>query len=76
MLTLGQEAKDRITGFTGVLIGRIEYLNGCVQYLVQPKKLINGKVVDSVWVDVQRLDPTSKVKVGGPGPIPPPFSRP
>ena len=34
---IGQRVRDRVTGFEGVTISRIEYLNGCVQYCVKPE---------------------------------------
>ena len=37
MIKLGQEVKDRVTGFKGIAIGRTHYLQGCDRVLVQPK---------------------------------------
>lgn len=34
---LGQRVRDNVTGFEGIAIGRVEYINGCHQYLVKPK---------------------------------------
>jgi len=39
MIRLGDVAKDRVTGFEGVTVARIEYLNGCIQYQLQPAGL-------------------------------------
>jgi hypothetical protein len=68
---LGDMVKDNITGFAGVVIGRAEYLFGCVRILVQPKAMKDGRPVESEWVDEQRLDAKSTVKVGGPQKDPP-----
>lgn len=61
MLKLGQVAKDKITGFQGVIIGRCEYLTGCTQVLIVPQKLgADGKRQDGEWFDEQRVTPTGK----------------
>lgn len=62
MINLGDEAKDKITGFKGVVTGKCEYLNGCVRYLIQPKKLKDEKMIDAEWVDVQQVEVTKVIK--------------
>ena len=55
-IKLGSLVRDVITELEGVVIARIDYLNGCVQYSVQPKvnKQMNlGKVE---WVDEEQLE--------------------
>jgi hypothetical protein len=69
-IELGQEVKDRITGFTGFAIGHCEYISGCNQTLVQPP--MKGKdFVDSRWIDDDRLQVTKtkpiSLKVTNPG---------
>lgn len=79
MIKLGDRVYDRITGFAGITTGRIEYINGCRQFLVKPERLNkDGQIVDGVWLDEQHLvikdaavlpDPfidTPFVQVGGP----------
>lgn len=40
----------------GVIIARIEYLNGCKQYQVQPKGMKeDGGTKDTSWIDEVRL---------------------
>jgi len=51
---LGKKVKDQITGFTGIITGRAEYLTGCVRYLVTPKADKNN-LKDSIWEDEARL---------------------
>lgn len=58
MISLGASVKDKITGFSGVVTGRAEYLTGCTQCLVVPKIGDDGIFKDSVWFDEQRLDLT------------------
>ena len=77
MINLGDEAKDKITGFKGVITGRCEYLNGCVRWLIPPKKLKDEKMIDAEWIDDQQVEVTKKEKKmaikerGGPSKNPP-----
>lgn len=34
LVYLGQEVRDRLTGFSGVVTGRAEYITGCAQICV------------------------------------------
>jgi len=52
----GRKVKDRITGFSGVVTGVVFYISGCHQALVAPGVDKDGKVQDSHWFDVQRLE--------------------
>lgn len=53
---LGQEVKDRITGFSGVVVGRTEYITGCNRYSIQSRKLSKeGKPSDWVSFDEDQL---------------------
>ncbi|TAM96257.1 MAG: hypothetical protein EPN45_21200 [Rhizobiaceae bacterium] len=53
---LGSRVRDKITGFTGIVTGRCEYISGCNQALVAPSAKEDGTLPDSHWVDEQRLD--------------------
>ena len=56
MISLGSRVTDKITGFTGVVIGYCSYITGCNQALVNPAILDkDGKMLDSMWLDEQRL---------------------
>lgn len=55
MLKIGLKAKDIITGFNGVIIGKCSYITGCDQYLIQPE-LKDGSWVESRWLDENRLE--------------------
>lgn len=74
MITLGQKVLDKVTGFTGIAISRIEYLNGCVQYCVKPHVGKDGKMRDGEWFDDAQLEivgkdiSTEKDYKGGPIP--------
>lgn len=56
MIQLGQTVKDKITGFSGIVTGRVEYLTGCNQLLVAPPVKDDGAFRDSQWFDEQRCD--------------------
>lgn len=57
---LGEILKDKISGFQGVAMARIEYFTDCVHYGLCPQALINGKSVEWEYFDETRL-----VKVKG-----------
>lgn len=59
---LGAEAKDGITGFYGIIIGRAEHLTGCNTYGLQPK-MKKDAVADARWVDEQRIVIVGKKRV-------------
>lgn len=50
----GDEVKDKITGFTGIVTGAASYMTGCNQILVQPP-LSGGKWAEALWLDDGRL---------------------
>ncbi len=71
MIKLGEQVTDSVTGFSGKVMARSEYLYGCVQVLVQPEGLKDGQPHESQWFDEQRLTTESQAKVGGPQKLPP-----
>lgn len=66
MIKLGSTVKDSITGYTGVALCRIEYMNGCIRYEVQSQTLFEGRVSQSEFFDEQRLTATPEATAGGP----------
>jgi len=71
-LELGRKVKDNVTGFSGIITGRVEYLTGCRQYLVMPKALRNNKMPTGEWIDEDRLINKTKKNSGGPQLLNPP----
>jgi len=73
VIKLGDEVKDKVTGFEGIAMARTEYLYGCVLIGVLLKVLSKdeGKPIDWVWFDEQCLDILSEAKTGGPQPLAP-----
>lgn len=61
---LGDEVKDKVTGFKGAISGRTEWLYGCRRYTVQPTKLKDGKPMDPLGFDEAAL---ILIKAAGPG---------
>jgi hypothetical protein len=55
MIQLGVTVRDKITGFSGVVTGRAEYISGCTQCLVCPRVKDDGGMQDAHWFDEQRL---------------------
>lgn len=62
MIDLGDKVKETITGFQGIVVSKIEYLNGCKRYQIQSVKLDAGKIV-SEWADEEQVQILTKVKV-------------
>lgn len=60
MIKLGTTVEDIITGFTGMVTGRVEYISGCNQLLVQPRVDKNGAFQPQQWFDEERCS-----EVGG-----------
>ncbi len=54
-IELGDTVRDLITGFEGIAISRIEYLNGCVQICVKPPVDKDGKMRDGEYIDIGQL---------------------
>lgn len=52
---MGDEAKDIITGFIGIIITRCEYITGCDTYGIKPKIDKEGKEMDALWIDEGRV---------------------
>jgi hypothetical protein len=53
---LGKEVRDKVTGFTGIITGKIIYLFGCSQYSVQQKVDSEGKKPSTEWLDEGRIE--------------------
>jgi hypothetical protein len=73
---LGQVVTDRMTGFSGTVVARTEYLYGCVQICLNPGQLKDRKPLGCEWFDEQRLTNASEATSGGPSPVPPELPRP
>lgn len=57
MIKLGQKAKDKITGFEGILTARHQYITGCDQYQLAPDGLDDdGKLKEIYSFDEGRIE--------------------
>ena len=53
---LGKKACDKITGFSGIITARVEFLTGCNRYCIQPTDLKDGKPIDSIYFDEAQIE--------------------
>ncbi len=83
MVNLGDEVKDKVTGFKGIAVARHQYLQGCARISVQPTKLdkegkkLGVETFDApqlIVVKVQKVQ-TGERKTGGPAYLIPPERR-
>lgn len=56
MIKLGNKVKDIVSGFKGITISRIEYLNGCIQYGVRPISKNGEKREGCEYIDEEQLE--------------------
>lgn len=73
----GIEVRDRVSGVTGIINARCEWLNGCIRYSIQPKidKKDPNKMPEGWWIDGAQLEvigdglndkPVKVQRTGGP----------
>lgn len=55
-LVLGKHYQDKITGFSGVAVGYVQYISGCHQGLIAPQVKESGELNEAHWFDEQRLE--------------------
>lgn len=76
VVSLGDIARDTITGFEGVVICLSQWLHGCRRATLQPRELRDGKPVESQSFDEPQLELVQSSVVwttantGGPRPEP------
>lgn len=51
MIQLGDRVKDAISGVTGIVIGKTDWLYGCRRITVQPETDKDGKPTDAFAID-------------------------
>lgn len=62
-IKLGSLVKDNISGFTGIVTARTEWLFGCARCGVEATEIKDGKLIDAQWFDEQRLDVLEERKI-------------
>lgn len=53
---LGVKAKDVLSGFTGTISYRVQYITGCDQYGLHPGMDKEGKLLDAQQFDESRIE--------------------
>ena len=67
MVRLGDQVSDRLTGLTGTVTSRAEWLYGCVRVAVQPRELKESQVEKRVEVTTAGVEqPKTAPATGGP----------
>jgi len=61
-MKLGDRVKDTLTGFEGILVGKTEWLYGCIRVSIEPTELKDGKRIEPDWFDEQRVVRVKKSK--------------
>lgn len=59
---LGQKVKDTVTGFSGTVVCRSEWLNGCARIIIQPPIDKDGKIPCSECIDENQLEIVEETK--------------
>lgn len=71
-IKLGDKVKDKVTGYTGMVVIISKFLNGCTQCEVQAKCGKDNKIPETIGIDIQNLElikskKVKKKKDDGPG---------
>ena len=73
----GDRVRDTLTGFTGIVVCRSDWFNGCLRYAVQGDKLNEGVPTENQHFDEAQLElrkagavKMPQVERGGPQPAP------
>ena len=61
-IELGDEVKDKVSGFKGVVVSEHIYLNGCTRFSVLPKVGKDGSYKESEAFDEPQLKVVTKGK--------------
>lgn len=59
----GDTVRDKVTGFTGIVVARYDYISGCNRYCVQPKVGADGKMPDSTNIDEPALEQLDVLRI-------------
>lgn len=54
-ISMGVKARDKITGFEGIVTGRCDYLYGCTQWGITPPAK-DGETKPTNWFDEGRVE--------------------
>lgn len=62
MIKLGEKVRDKVSGWTGTTVSKVEWLNGCIQFGVQGKLTKGIKEITTYNIDEVQLVSLSKPK--------------
>jgi hypothetical protein len=71
-IKLGDQVRDKVTGFAGVAVARTQWLHGCDRIAIQPPVDKDGKLPDNASFDIMSVElvkaekPVKTSKTGGP----------
>jgi hypothetical protein len=73
---LGKKVREVVTGLEGIAVAKIDYMNGCRQYSIQPQVCKDGVPAEAKWWDAEQVELLKDKKVvskkkkptGGPPP--------
>jgi hypothetical protein len=66
MINLGDLVQDKISGFKGVVLAKMEALYEATQYRVHPQTLdANGRIRPNCWLEGDRLEVIEQFAVVG-----------
>ena len=68
-IKLRDKVRCKYTGFTGVVVARTEFLNGCVQFSIAPRVGKDNKFIEELGIDEGSLELISKPKKKAKKPI-------
>lgn len=60
IIEIGDIARDKVTGYSGVVIGHTKWLNGCDRIGIRSKKLKDGKPQGAEWFDEMEIEVLEK----------------
>ncbi len=60
MIGLGDKVKDKVSGIVGTAVSRTEFLNGCVQYGIQPAVKKGATEINTWNIDEEQLEKVGK----------------
>lgn len=56
MIRLGQQVRDKGTGFVGIAVAKVEFMNGYTQFCVKPEMCDPGKMPEGHYIDDIQLE--------------------
>ena len=54
--TLGDRARDKVSGFEGIVTTQAQHLTGCDRLWLTPRIGDDGKSRDGMWVDIDMVE--------------------